>query len=35
MAGVKLGETYPYPVIEHSRGRERALEALQSLKTAV
>jgi deoxyribodipyrimidine photo-lyase len=35
MAGVILGANYPYPVIEHSRGRERALEALQSLKTAV
>lgn len=32
MAGVELGKTYPEPIIEHSRGRERALEALASLK---
>lgn len=31
-AGVKLGEDYPMPMIEHKRGRERALEAWQSLK---
>ena len=30
--GVKLGETYPCPIIEHGAGRDRALEALQSLK---
>lgn len=29
-AGVRLGETYPAPLIEHRRGRERALEALAS-----
>lgn len=31
-AGVKLGETYPRPIIEHSEGRERALEAWEKLK---
>ena len=30
--GVVLGENYPAPVIEHTFGRERALEALASLK---
>ena len=30
-AGVELGVTYPKPIIEHSFGRERALEALASL----
>ncbi len=31
-AGVELGKTYPYPIIEHRDGRERALEAFQSIK---
>ena len=31
-AGVKLGETYPRPVIEHKHARERALAAYQSMK---
>jgi len=30
--GVILGETYPHPVIEHRKGRERALEAFESVK---
>ena len=30
--GVTLGENYPIPIIEHTFGRERALEALASLK---
>lgn len=30
-AGIELGLTYPNPIIEHSFGRERALEALASL----
>ncbi|MDZ4731426.1 MAG: deoxyribodipyrimidine photo-lyase [Xanthomonadales bacterium] len=34
MAGVNLGKNYPHPIIDHKRGRERALEALQSLKSA-
>ena len=31
-AGVKLGETYPLPVIEHKTGRQRALDALAANK---
>ncbi len=31
-AGVTLGETYPYPIIEHKKGRERALDAYETLK---
>jgi deoxyribodipyrimidine photo-lyase len=31
-AGVELGENYPKPVIEHKKGRERALTALATLK---
>ena len=30
--GVTLGDNYPIPIIEHTFGRERALEALSSLK---
>ena len=30
--GVTLGDNYPYPIIEHSAGRDRALNALQELK---
>lgn len=31
-AGVKLGETYCEPIIEHMRGRQRALDAYDTLK---
>jgi len=31
-AGIKLGETYPLPIVEHKRARERALDALQSTR---
>jgi len=31
-AGVRLGATYPRPVIEHSQGRNRALAAYQQLR---
>lgn len=31
-AGVTLGETYPKPIIDHSEGRQRALEAWDTLK---
>jgi len=31
-AGVKLGETYPRPVVEHRGARERALAAYQEMK---
>ncbi len=30
---VVLGETYPYPIVDHSFGRERALAALNSIKS--
>ena len=33
-AGVRLGETYPLPIVDHSYARQRALEALASLKAA-
>lgn len=33
-AGVRLGETYPKPIIEHEKARKRALSAFQSLKGA-
>jgi deoxyribodipyrimidine photo-lyase len=32
-AGIRIGETYPAPVIEHKKGRERALAALAQFKT--
>ncbi|MEM9481299.1 MAG: deoxyribodipyrimidine photo-lyase [Verrucomicrobiota bacterium] len=31
-AGVRLGRDYPEPIIEHSEGRRRALDAFQKLK---
>jgi deoxyribodipyrimidine photo-lyase len=31
-AGVRLGETYPPPLVEHAAARQRALDALASLK---
>ena len=31
--GVELGKTYPYPMVNHTEARERALEAFSSLKT--
>lgn len=31
-AGVKLGETYPEPIVDHPAARDRALEAFQSTK---
>ena len=33
-AGVRLGETYPRPIVDHQQARTRALDALQSLNTA-
>ncbi len=32
-AGVCLGDTYPAPIIDHAAGRQRALDAFESLKT--
>ncbi len=31
-AGVELGATYPFPIVEHSEARQRALSAYQSIK---
>jgi deoxyribodipyrimidine photo-lyase len=31
-AGVKLGETYPAPIVDHAAARTRALDALRSLR---
>ncbi|MEM1316907.1 MAG: deoxyribodipyrimidine photo-lyase [Pseudomonadota bacterium] len=33
-AGVKLGETYPRPIVDHKEARERALGALDEMKNA-
>ena len=33
MAGVRLGASYPPPVVDHGRARERALAAYQALKS--
>ena len=31
-AGVRLGETYPAPMVDHGVARERALEAYQTIR---
>ncbi|MEL7479986.1 MAG: deoxyribodipyrimidine photo-lyase [Pseudomonadota bacterium] len=31
-AGVELGKTYPFPIVEHKHGRERALAAYDDVK---
>ncbi|WP_417773855.1 cryptochrome/photolyase family protein [Stappia sp.] len=33
-AGVRLGETYPRPIVDHGKARQRALDAFETLKTA-
>ena len=33
-AGVELGKTYPLPIIDHKRGRERALKAYATARAA-
>lgn len=33
-AGIRLGETYPSPIVVHERARDRALAAFQSLPSA-
>lgn len=33
-AGVKLGKTYPHPIVEHDFARDRALSAFKSLQEA-
>ena len=35
MAGIVLGETYPYPIVDHKKARERALAALQTSRDPV
>jgi deoxyribodipyrimidine photo-lyase len=32
-AGVRLGATYPHPIVDHSEGRARALAAFETIKT--
>lgn len=32
-AGVQLGKTYPYPIVDHDTARQRALAALATIKT--
>ncbi len=34
-AGIKPGETYPNPLVDHAKARDRALQAFESLKRAV
>ncbi|OJW50233.1 MAG: deoxyribodipyrimidine photolyase [Alphaproteobacteria bacterium 41-28] len=34
-AGVRLGETYPFPLVDHAKARLRALKAFEFTKTAV
>jgi deoxyribodipyrimidine photo-lyase len=31
-AGVRLGETYPKPIVDHGKARERALAAYYGLR---
>ncbi len=31
-AGVTLGKTYPYPIVDHAAARTRALEAYEAVK---
>ncbi|MGH8628508.1 MAG: FAD-binding domain-containing protein [Gammaproteobacteria bacterium] len=31
-AGMRLGEDYPYPIIDHAMARKRALEAFARIK---
>jgi deoxyribodipyrimidine photolyase len=33
-AGVELGKTYPYPIVDHRTGRERALAAYGTIRNA-
>ena len=33
-AGIELGRTYPYPIVNHSHARERALAGYESVKAA-
>jgi deoxyribodipyrimidine photo-lyase len=31
-AGVRLGETYPHPIVDHAKARGEALAALKQLR---
>jgi len=31
-AGIELGKTYPQPLVDHARGRERALSAYAKIR---
>ncbi|MGE0195629.1 MAG: FAD-binding domain-containing protein, partial [Methylocystis sp.] len=31
-AGVRLGGTYPHPIVDHAKARERALAAFESMR---
>jgi deoxyribodipyrimidine photo-lyase len=31
-AGITLGKTYPYPIVDHRKGRERALKAYEKVR---
>ena len=31
-AGIRLGETYPAPMVDHKRARQRALQAYEAMK---
>ena len=33
-AGITLGQTYPHPIIDHRKGRERALKAYEKVRAA-
>jgi deoxyribodipyrimidine photo-lyase len=33
-AGVELGKTYPEPIVDHNKGRERALAAYAGVRKA-
>ena len=33
-AGIRLGETYPHPIVDHAFARRRALEAFQQMQDA-
>jgi deoxyribodipyrimidine photo-lyase len=32
-AGVRLGNTYPMPIVDYAEARERALDAFRALRT--
>ena len=34
-AGIRLGSTYPRPIVDHRKARSRALKALQHVKKSI